>query len=356
MPRPTFATVNRSAVRHNYRVLATQVPHSKLIPMLKADGYGHGAAKIADSLNDLAIAYAVATPEEAQQLRVAGIEQPLLLLEGAFDPVDVTFASANNCWLMIHNQQQIEWLLKAKLPAAVRVWLGVDTGMHRLGLAPEELKPAYRALIGSSNVHSAMVVCSHFHSAEQGVQAVADQIELFDAVAADLPAEQSLANSAAIIGLQDCARDWCRPGIALYGASMQSPSELKLQPVMGLHSRVTALRKVPVGDIVGYNGRWRAERDSLIATVPIGYADGYPRHASNGTPVAVHGQRATLVGRVSMDMVTVDVTDVEGVALGSEVELWGEKIPVTEVAEAADTISYQLLTGVSSRVPRRYID
>ena len=356
MPRPTFATINRSAVRHNYTVLAAQVPHSKLIPMLKADGYGHGATEIAATLNDLAIAYAVATPEEAQQLRDAGIEQPLLLLEGAFDPADVAFASANNCWLMIHNQQQIEWLIKAKLPAAVRVWLGVDTGMHRLGLAPEQLQPAYRTLLGSSNVHSAMVVCSHFHSAEQGVEAVAKQVALFDAVAADLPAEQSLANSAAIAGLQHCARDWCRPGIALYGASMQGSNELELQPAMYLHSQVVALRKVPVGDTVGYNGRWRAERDSLIATVPIGYADGYPRHASNGTPVAVNGQRAALVGRVSMDMVTVDVTDVEGVALGSEVELWGENIPVTEVAEAADTISYQLLTGVSSRVPRRYID
>lgn len=359
MPRPTLATIDHRALRANFTALAEQSPHSKLIPMLKADGYGHGASAVAAALGDAALAYAVATPEEAQRLRSDGVTQPLLLLEGAFEPADLLFASENNCWLMVHNQRQVEWLLQAKLPAALRIWLGVDTGMHRLGLAPQQLQATYRTLINSSNVHSAIVICTHFHSAELGAEQVAEQVALFDSVAAELPAEQSLANSAATLALPHCQRDWGRPGIALYGAghTAQPPSvgATALQPAMTLSSAVIAVREVPRGDRVGYNGRWQAQRDSLIATIPVGYADGYPRHAKDGTPVVVDGQRCPLAGRVSMDMITVDVTDLARPALGAAVELWGRQLPVGEVAAAAETISYQLLTAISARVRRQQL-
>jgi len=357
MPRPTVATVHLDALRRNYAVLADHCASSKLIPMLKADGYGHGASHVAAAL-DAGLAFAVATLEEAAALRGDGIEQPLLLLEGPFEPADLLWASEHNCWVMIHQQRQLEWLLAAKLPSALRVWLGIDSGMHRLGFAPADAAAAYRSLLGSTNVHSAIVLASHFHSAELGAAGRAAQIACFDAVASQLPAEQSLANSAAMIDSSDCQRDWCRPGIALYGAGHDqhcpTVAGTALQPAMSLRSEVIALRSVAAGETVGYGGRWRAERDSLLATVALGYADGYPRHAADGTPVLVAGQRARLAGRVSMDMITVDVSGLRGVALGSAVELWGQNLPVGEVALAADTISYQLLTGLSARVPRRY--
>ena len=357
MPRPTLATTDCKALRANFAALAEACPHSKLIPMLKANGYGHGASVVAAALGDRAAAFAVASPEEAAQLRSDGIEQPLLLLEGAFEPADLLFASEHNCWLMVHNQQQIDWIEKAKLPAALRIWLGVDTGMHRLGLPPEMVERSYKRLLNSRNVHSAMVICSHFHSAEMGAKQVAEQVAIFDAVAGHLPAEQSLANSAATLALEDCRRDWCRPGIALYGAGPSATLPMvggePLAAAMTLSSEVIALRAVVRGERVGYNGRWQAQRDSLIATVPVGYADGYPRHAADGTPVMVAGQRCALAGRVSMDMITVDVTDLDGVGIGSPVELWGSQLGVGEVAAAAQTISYQLLTGVSARVTRR---
>ncbi len=357
MPRPTVATVHLDALRNNYAAIADHCPHSKLIPMLKADGYGHGASRVAAAL-DSAVAFAVATPEEAAALRDDGVEQPLLLLEGPFEPADLLWASEHNCWVMIHSRRQLDWLLAAKLPAALRVWLGIDSGMHRLGFAPGDATVAYRSLLGSANVHSAIVLASHFHSAELGADSRAVQLARFDAVASQLPAEQSLANSAALIDSSDCQRDWCRPGIALYGAGHDQHcptiAGAALQPAMTLHSEVIALRSVAAGETVGYGGRWRAERDSLLATVALGYADGYPRHAADGTPVLVAGQRACLAGRVSMDMITVDVTGLPEVAVGSAVELWGQSLPVGEVAAAADTISYQLLTGLSARVPRRY--
>lgn len=357
MSRPTFASIDLTALRNNYAALAGHCANSKLIPMLKADGYGHGASAVGAALGEAA-AFAVATPEEAAALRSDDIEQPILLLEGPFEPADLLWASEHNCWVMVHNRRQLDWLLAAKLPAALRVWLGVDSGMHRLGFAPADVAAAYRALLGSGNVHSAVVLASHFHSAEDGAAARAAQIAQFDAVASNLPAEQSLANSATLLDDLHCQRDWCRPGIALYGASGDSAvptiAGQPLAAVMALRSEVVALRAVARGETVGYGGRWRAECDSLIATLPLGYADGYPRHAPDGTPVLVAGQRAPLAGRVSMDMITVDVTGLADISLGSGAELWGPTLPVGEVATAADTISYQLLTGVSARVPRRY--
>ena len=358
MSRPTRAVIDIQALRHNYQLAQSLAPESKTIPMVKANAYGHGAVQVSQALADIAPAFGVACIEEALELRDAGIKQPILLLEGAFDAAELKLAATKGFWVMIENHQQKEAIINADLAVPLTVWLGVDTGMHRLGFLPGDIAEVYKTLNSSRNISQPIVFTSHFACADDlKNKATLKQIDAFKACA-PVTALQSLANSAAILAWPKAQREWQRPGYMLYGNSpFAVPQENadQLKPVMSFESAVISLRTIAAGESVGYTANWTAERDSTIATITVGYGDGYPRNATNGTPVLINGVRCPLVGRVSMDMITVDVTDLREVAIGDKALLWGPELPVNEVASHCDTIGYELLTRMPGRVPRVYL-
>lgn len=358
MSRPTRAVIDLQALRHNYQLAQSLAPDSKTIPMVKANAYGHGAVKVSQAIADIAPAFGVACIEEALELRDAGIKQPILLLEGAFDAAELTLAATKGFWVMVENHQQKQAIISADLALPLSVWLGVDTGMHRLGFQPEDIAEIYKTLNSSRNIRQPIVVTSHFACADDlDSDATLKQIDTFKACA-PAAALQSLANSAAILAWPKAQREWQRPGYMLYGNSpFAVPQENadQLKPVMSFESAVISLRTIAAGETVGYTANWTAERDSTIATITVGYGDGYPRNATNGTPVLINGVRCPLVGRVSMDMITVDVTALREVAIGDKAVLWGPALPVNEVASYCDTIGYELLTRMPGRVPRIYL-
>ncbi len=360
MARANQARLNLDALRHNLAHARSLAPTCKVMCVVKANGYGHGALEVSRVLAPLSDALAVACIEEALELRAGGIDAPILLLEGIFEPAELPQAAAHNFWITIDNLQQLTWLEAAELPAPVTCWLKVDTGMHRLGVSPEQAAAAYQRLLACPNRGGELVISTHFASADDlDSDQTHRQLEQFEAITQSLPAPRSAANSPGLLGWPRSHYDWVRPGYMLYGNSpftAPHPNTEALRPVMTLCASVISLREVAAGESVGYSATWTAQRPSRIATVSIGYGDGYPRLAANGTPVLIRGQRAPLAGRVSMDMITVDVTDLEEVALGDEVVLWGEGLPAGEVARYADTIGYELTTRMPARTPRVTID
>ena len=356
--RPIRAIIDRGAFQHNLRVVAERVPNSKLLVVIKSDAYGHGLVALAKAAGDHDLA--VATSDEAKRLLDAGIGNRIWVLEGPFDATCLALVENHSLVWVIHSLWQLELLQQAALSAPVSVWLKLDTGMHRLGLAPAQLGLALTKLaqLPGVELHGCM---SHFASSDQpDAASVRQQIALFDRLLEQyslthLP--QSLANSGAILYYPQAARAWVRPGIMLYGATPNASvaaANYHLQAVMTLESAIMSLRELPEGESVGYGATWTARRKSLIAMVAGGYGDGYPRHAPSGTPVSVAGQIVPLVGRVSMDMLALDVTDLSTVNIGDRVELWGPQVSVDQVATLAGTIGYELLTGVTARVPRIY--
>jgi alanine racemase len=280
-------------------------------------------------------------------------------MEGVDGIADLESAAKNNLAIVVHSESQLQDLEQATLSNPVSVWLKVDTGMHRLGIAPDGVKAAVSRLRASKNCELPLVVCTHLASSDDpGSKTTDKQIEIFDRSVTDLDVLESIANSGGILAAPKSHRDWNRPGYLLYGNTpfvdvVESAS--KLRPAMTLQSEVIAIREVPATESVGYGGRWTATSNARIATVAIGYADGYPRHATDGTPTLVNGQIAPLAGAVSMDMITVDVTELDGVKIGDPVILWGPDLSVNRVAAASGTIGYELLTGLTPRVPRRYL-
>ena len=357
--RPTKATVHLSAIAHNLQVAQELAPRSKIIAVIKANAYGHGAIEVARSLEASVPAFAVAFIDEAVQLRDAGISQPILILQGTTTEADVTEAAAKDFWLMIHSGQQLDRVLHAKIPAPVRVWIKTDSGMHRLGLRTQQLDKAINDLRSSRNVHKDMVLCSHLACADEADNAMTlRQVKHTRNLARKYGLPLSIANSAGILRWPDSHADWNRPGYMLYGNTpvvSEIHTQVGLMPAMNLQSEVISIGDIDVGDGVGYGQNWIAKKPSKIGTIPIGYADGYPRHAPNGTPVLVNGQRVPLVGRVSMDMISVDLSELEQARVGDPVELWGENLGVNEVAERAGTIGYELLAGLTGRIPVTYI-
>lgn len=354
MSRYTRAIIDLSAIKENFRQLQPG-GGCTAIAVVKADAYGHGSISVAKALAGECKCYAVAICEEAAPLRLAGIKQPVLILEGPHEASECEMAWRENLILLIHNQQQISWLETLDKNQRPTVWLKVDTGMHRLGFQSDEvtdLVAKHPWLLEKG------VLVSHFACADDPENAFNQlQLRRLNGLREILNLPVCFANSAAALTIPASHCDWCRLGIGLYGASPVTGhqiDEYQLHAAMTLQSQIIALHNVPEGESVGYAQGWTAQRDSVIATVGIGYADGYPRHCKSGTPIIVRGQRASLVGRVSMDMITVDVTNIPGVALQDIVELWGKKLPVDEVASYAGTISYELITRVSSRVPRIY--
>lgn len=356
MARPNQARLNLAALRNNLGLVRDLAPRSRVMAVVKANAYGHGAPAVARTLDPLVDALAVACIEEAQVLRGEGVRSPVLLLEGPFEETELTIAAARDFELIIDNERQLQWLEKARLSRPVRCWLKLDTGMHRLGVAPHQAGVFYRRLKACPNVEDGVILATHLACADDlDSEMTTGQLEAFETACTDLPGERSAANSAGVLAWPASHYDWVRPGYMLYGGSPLSadhPNARALQPVMTLTSAVISLRDVPTGESVGYGATWTAERPSRIATVCIGYGDGYPRHAANGTPVLVRGQRAPMAGRVSMDMITVDVTDVPGVAIGDEVILWGDGLAVSEIARCAGTIGYELVTRMPPRTPR----
>jgi alanine racemase len=334
--------------------------------MVKANAYGHGAVEVSKALSAQAPAFGVACIEEAIALRDAGIEQPILLLEGTFSNDEVNTAAQNNFWLMVENENQKRAIIDAKISSPITVWLGVDTGMHRLGFAPADVGDRYRELERSPNIAKTMVIATHFACADDlASEATATQLALFEKnistlnVAKNHHIEHSMANSAAVLAWPQSHAEWHRPGYMIYGNSPFAGPQInadRLQPAMSLQTAVISLRRIGIGESVGYTANWSASRPSTIATLCVGYGDGYPRHAPNGTPVLIHGQRCPLVGRVSMDMITVDVTDLNNVAIGDNAVLWGPGLSVNDVASHCNTIGYELITQLSGRVPRQYFN
>jgi len=353
--RPTSATVRLGAIVDNYRHAAQLASASKSIAVIKANAYGHGMLKVAQALEAVVPAFAVAFIEEAVQLRDAGIRKPILVLQGATRAADITEAVANNFWLMLHNRRQIEWVLSSESSDPVKVWLKVDTGMHRLGLAPGVLEQVCGALVSSPNVQQGMVLCTHLACADDLASPMTGlQVNTIRNCSQKHKLGLSIANSAGILFWPESHAEWNRPGYMLYGncpTGSFGNDTSGLSPAMTMKSEIIAIRDVKAGQGVGYGIDWVAENHSKIGTIAIGYGDGYPRHAPNGTPVLVNGQRVPLAGRVSMDAISVDLTRLENADVGDPVELWGQGLSVNEVASAAGTIGYELLAGLTGRVP-----
>lgn len=321
--------------------------------VVKANAYGHGLAAVAQALNQ-ADAFAVARIEEGLTLRKAGILQPIVLLEGVFDQEQLAAAADARFELVVHSEEQIHLLRGARDGHCFAVWLKLDTGMNRLGLRPAQFLPAMQALTGLDNVLKPLRLFTHMANADTPEHpGTLQQLQIFDRICAGLPGERSLANSASLFAFPQSQYDWVRPGLALFGVSPfadQLGSDLGLKPVMTLSSRVIALKTLEPGEPVGYGSLWTAARRTRLAIAAVGYGDGYPRNVLSNTPVLVDGVRAPLAGRVSMDMIGIDVTDVPSAQCGSGVTLWGDRLPVERVASCAGTIAYELLCGISQRV------
>jgi len=353
--RPARALIDLQALRHNYQ-FARKLSGARALAVIKADAYGHGAVRCALALEAEADGFAVACIEEALALREVGIKAPVLLLEGFFEASELELIVKHDFWCVVHSLWQLEAIEKASLARPIQVWLKMDTGMHRVGLHPRDYQAAYQRLQASGKV-SKIVLMSHFARADElDSNASNEQVAVFEAARQGLKAEVSLRNSPAVLGWPQIPSDWVRPGIMMYGATpFETPQAEadRLQPVMTLESKVISVRELPAGEPVGYGARFVSPRPTRVGVVAMGYADGYPRHAPTGTPVLVAGKRSQLIGRVSMDMLCIDLTDVPEAGLGSPVELWGKNVLASDVATQAGSIPYQIFCNLR-RVPLVY--
>lgn len=361
MPRPILATIHPQALRHNLEQVRRAAPDAQLLCVAKANAYGHGVEHAFQGLR-AADGFAVLEIAEAQRLRALDWRGPILLLEGVFEPRDLELCSRLGLWHTVHCDAQIDWLAAHKTQVPHRVFLKMNSGMNRLGFTPERFRSAWVRLNALPQVEEISFI-THFSDAD-GPRGTAHQLQVFEQTTHDLPGERSLSNSAAALlqGTREAVRgDWVRPGIVLYGSSPDYPTHTAdhwgLQPAMSLTSQIIGTQQLHAGDTVGYGSTFTAEGDLRLGVVACGYADGYPRLCGTGTPVLVNGVRTRLLGRVSMDMVCVDLTPVPDAQLGSEVVLWGRSprhgsvLSIDEVAAAAGTVGYELMCAVAARVP-----
>jgi alanine racemase len=351
------AIVDTDALRHNLQRVRSLAPASRIMAVIKANAYGHGLVPAARALA-ATDGYAVARPDEGLALRAAGLTNRVLLLEGVFTAEQLDAAVQQRFELMVHSVEQLQLLEQRSSRDALRVWIKIDTGMNRLGFRSEDFAAAHARLTRIPGVAADPTLVTHLASADDLTDAATpEQVRRFEAVTQGLPGERSLANSAGVLGWPGTRGDWVRPGLMLYGASPFASGradQFGLRPVMTLQSEVIAVKRVLAGEAVGYGGTWRADRQTRIAIAAAGYGDGYPRNTAAGTPVTINGQRAPLVGRVSMDMVAIDISGLPSVAVGDPVVLWGAGVPVEEIAQCAGTIPYELLCGVSQRVQHEF--
>ncbi|MDR0441585.1 MAG: alanine racemase [Candidatus Accumulibacter sp.] len=357
MPRPIEARIDLSALRHNYAVARASAARSGSLEgawaVIKADAYGHGQMRAARALAGVADGFALLDVEVAVALRDAGIRQPILLLEGFFDRHDLAACAEYGLTSAVHRLEQLRMIRDAALPARLPIYLKLNTGMNRLGFVPEDIPAVRRELAETDPFLSSVTLMAHFATAD-GERGAEWQLERFRRMSSGWSLPASLANSAAILRYPQATGGWVRPGIVLYGASPFADADAAgfgLRPAMTLSSRILAVQEIGAGEQVGYGGTFVASRPMRIGVVACGYADGYPRHAPSVTPIRVAGARTATVGRVSMDMLTCDLTDIPQAGVGSEVVLWGEGMPADEVAAAAGTISYELFCALARRVP-----
>jgi len=358
MARRCTASINLSAIKENYLYAKSLAPNSKAIAIIKADAYGHGAIKVANELNEVADAFGVACIEEAIELIDSGIDTtPILLLEGVFEESELTFVDKHNLIVTVCNSIQLQWLLDADLNAPVDVFVKYDSGMGRLGFQDDTFIQTINFLEESKNI-SEITLMTHFSSADDlGGTLTTKQISNFDNTLYAKKYPGSLANSAAILKWSESHREYVRPGIMLYGSSpfLEETPLKNLTPVMTLTSLLISIKSFKAGQSIGYGCRYICKKNTLIGVVAIGYADGYPQSAIDGTPVFINDVKSKIAGRVSMDMITIDLTGVPNPQIGDLVELFGENISVDEVAKYCNTISYEIFTKITKRVYKSYV-
>ena len=357
--KPATAKISSYALKHNLEVIKQKAPHSKIIAVVKANAYGHGVVFVASTLAQHVDCFAVARLEEALALRSNGIIKPILLLEGFFDEKDLPILAVNNIETVVHNREQLDALKCATVPSPIKVWLKIDTGMHRLGVSLDEVDCFYNELKKLPQIQPHLGFVSHFSRADE-LDSDYTQLQLnrFLSATQDKQGERSIAASGGILFWQESHLDLIRPGIIMYGISPTDivGSEFGLTPVMNLTSSLIAVRNHKKGEPVGYSGLWTSPRDTKIGVVAIGYGDGYPRDAAEGTPVYLNGRIVPIVGRVSMDMLTVDLGPDSQDHVGDEVILWGKELPIETVAKYTGILSYELITKLTPRVITEYVD
>ncbi len=353
MTRLARAAIDLDALRHNLYRVRQVATGSRITAVVKANAYGHGLLRAVRALQE-ADGFAVTCSEEVVMLREAGVQHPILLLQGFTDSADLNLVSRLGVEAVVHNRTQVETLEHSRLGRPIAVWLKVDSGMHRLGFSPGRVGEIHQRLVNCSAVAHPIRLMTHLANADdRSDPTTREQVQVFRNVADRLPGESSIANSAGILGWPETHADWVRPGIMLYGVSPFTTGtgpELDLKPVMTLGSRLIAVNRQSKGAPVGYGGAWVCPEDMPVGVVAVGYGDGYPRHAASGTPVLVNGHRVPLIGRVSMDLICVDLRAFPQAKVGDAVVLWGEGLPAEEVARKASTIAYELLCGVTQRV------
>lgn len=359
MTMTASAEISLSALRHNLFIVRQTAPHARCMAVIKANAYGHGVQAVAAAL-DQADAFAVARLSEALALRQAGITKRILILGGVQTTADLDEVCAQSLDIVLHHESQLQLLLNTAVNEPICVWVKIDTGMHRLGFAPDRLTNIIDSLRSCHWVQQDLHVMTHFACADDSQDSrTHEQMALFQKITRGLEITTSLANSAAILSLPESHADWVRPGIMLYGSSpfiTGKAEDYQLKPVMRLKSNLIAINEYRTGDSIGYGATFTCPREMRVGVVAIGYGDGYPRHASTGTPVWVNNTRCALLGRVSMDMISIDLSRCPDTQIGDEVELWGEGLSIDEIARYAGTISYALMCGVTQRVQKIYTD
>ena len=365
MPRPILATVHAAALQHNMVRVRADAPDARVWAVVKANAYGHGIEHVCDALRS-ADGFALLDLAEAQRLRALDWRGPILLLEGCFELRDLELCSRLGLWHTVHCDEQIAMLATHKTQQPHRVFLKMNSGMNRLGFKPERYRAAWTRLNALPQVEEISLM-THFSDAD-GPKGIAAQLQAFEAVTHDLPGERTLSNSAALLrhgAAMGEKSDWVRPGIAVYGSSPDFPAhsaaDWGLLPTLTLASKIIGIQNLVAGDTVGYGSSFTADGPMRIGVVACGYADGYLRHCTTGTPVLVNGVRCRMVGRVSMDMITVDLTPVPEAGMGSEVTLWGQSsggaiLSIDEVSHAAGTVGYELMCALAQRVPVVVVD
>jgi alanine racemase len=354
MARKTLCTLLTDNLLHNLAVIKIKAPKAKIMAMVKANAYGHGIRSVSQRLEGHVDALGVASIDEAMALRQASVKTPITLIEGVFTPEELKLAAVQGFSVVFHSEHQIRWLQEAKLPAPLRAWIKIDTGMGRLGFSPETETKALQILSEHPSVIQPVGIMSHFACADEPENPMnAKQIATFRAFKPAHTGERSFCNSAAIFAFPEVQYDWVRPGLALYGASplMGCTAEsLKLKPVMTFRTELIAIQNFKRGDKVGYGASYTCPEDMPVGIASVGYGDGFPRIVKPGAVVLINGARCPFVGRVAMDMAAVDLRPYAKAAVGDKVTLWGDGLPIEDLAAFTDRVSYDLLTGIQNRV------
>lgn len=353
----TKAYIDINALHHNINQIKKIAPHSRILAMVKSNAYGHGLVAIAKILQEVD-GFGVACLDEALKLRAEGVTAPCIVMSGVYNEKDLQQVANNDITIVIHDFSQIELLKNASINQPLNVWLEIDTGMHRLGFLPDMFKKAYTELLSTQKVKLPLTIMTHLADGDDIHKATTQQqAALFKKLTQDIKCSRSIANSAGILAWPDTLADWNRPGIMLYGISPmldKNGSDHGLIPVLTLKSKIFAIHEIKRGDAIGYGGTWVCPEDMRIATVAVGYGDGYPRHAKNGTPTLINNKICKLVGRVSMDLITVDLANCPEAKIGDDVTLWGNGLAAETVAKYSDTIAYELMCNLSQRVVFEY--